>query len=92
MEAVQVNGESAVEVIKVQPYVLIPTSITTKTEIKTVKQVTDTGVKIEYTNNKTVLTTSQNIKIAVAEIVNAQPELEGYEVVSSQTKDYVQNK
>lgn len=89
VEAVQVNGENAVEVIKVQPYVLVPTS-TTKTETKTVKQVTEFGVKVEYTNDKTELASSQNVKIAVAEIINVQPELKGYEVVSSQTKEYVQ--
>jgi hypothetical protein len=52
--------------------------------------VTETGIIVEYTNNKAVLTTSQNVKIAVAEIVSAKPELEGYEVVSCQTKEYVE--
>ena len=53
--------------------------------------ITEYGVKVEYTNNKTEINTNQNVKTAVAEIVTLQPEYNGFEVVSSQTKDYVQH-
>lgn len=49
------------------------------------------GVEIKFTTNVAVLSTDQNVKTAVAEIVNSKPELADFEVVSSQTKDYVQH-
>ena len=49
------------------------------------------GVTVAYTNDKTVLKTDQTVKTAFTELVTLQPELSHYEVVSSQTKDYVQH-
>ena len=90
VEAIQINGENGVEVVKVKPYVLKPSEQVTTKEVKNVKIVNEFGVKVEYTNDRTVLTADENIKTAVTEIVNIRPEYEGFEVVSSQTKDYVQ--
>ena len=51
--------------MNVRPYVLAPTEQQT-TEVKTVKTINEYGVKVEYTNNKTVISSTENIKIAVA--------------------------
>ena len=88
IEAVQIKGESSVEVVKVKPYVLTPSEQTVK-EVKTVKMVNEQGIKVEYTNDRKVLSETSTVKTAVAEIVNIKPELKTFEVVSSQTKDYV---
>ena len=88
IEAVQIKGETSVEVVKVKPYVLTPSEQTVK-EVKTVKMVNEQGIKVEYTNDRKVLSETSTVKTAVAEIVNIKPELKTFEVVSSQTKDYV---
>ena len=88
IEAVQIKGETSVEVVKVKPYVLTPSEQTVK-EVKTVKMVNEQGIKVEYTNDRKVLSETSTVKTAVAEIVNIKPEFKTFEVVSSQTKDYV---
>ena len=64
IEAIQLKGESKVEVVKVKPYVSTQKE-QIKKEVKTVKTVNEYGVKVEYTNDKTVLTSTPNIKTAV---------------------------
>lgn len=58
-------------------------------EIKTVKMITESGVKVDYTNNKEVISSNQNINVAITSITSQQSDLKGFEVVSSQTKTYV---
>jgi hypothetical protein len=51
--------------------------------------VAESGIKLEYTNNKEMISNNQNINVAITSITTQQPDLKGYEVVSSQTKTYV---
>lgn len=62
-----------------------------KVETTNTKTVSVYGVSTEYTNDKTVLSTDQNINIAITSIIAQIPEYEGYHVVSSLTKTYTQN-
>lgn len=77
IDAVQINGESSVDVIKVRPYVSTEDKVVSK-EVKTVKKVNEFGVKVEFTNDRAVIKNTQTVKIAVAEIVNVRPELKDY--------------
>jgi hypothetical protein len=51
--------------------------------------ITESGVKVDYTNNKEVISSNQNINVAITSITSQQSDLKGYEVVSSQVKTYV---
>ena len=87
---VQVNGDAGVEVIKMQPYVPITTGETIQQQTKVVKKVDEFGVKSEYTNDQKAINTNQNVNAALTAITNQQPELADYEIVSVQTKDFIQ--
>ncbi len=87
---IQVNGDAGVEVVKMQPYVPITTGETIQQQTKMVKKVDEFGVKSEYTNDQKAINTNQNVNAALTAITNQQPELADYEIVSVQTKDFVQ--
>lgn len=87
---VQVNGDAGVEVVKMQPYVPITAGETIMQQTKVVKKVDEFGVKSEYTNDQKAINTNQNVNAALTAITNQQPELADYEIVSVQTKDFVQ--
>lgn len=87
---VQVNGDTGVEVVKMQPYVPITAGETIMQQTKVVKKVDEFGVKSEYTNDQKAINTNQNVNAALTAITNQQPELADYEIVSVQTKDFVQ--
>lgn len=53
--------------------------------------VTESGVKVDFTNNKKVISNNRIVNVAITSITSQQPDLKGYEVVSSQTKTYVQH-
>lgn len=89
ISVIQVNGETGVQVVKVQPYVQIG-SETFKKQTKVVKKVDEFGVQVEFTNDVHEISTNQNTNAAITAIKIENPDLSGYEVVSSQTKKYVQ--
>lgn len=52
---------------------------------------TEYGVKVDYTNNKEVILSSQNVNVAITSITSQHTELANFEVVSVQSKTYVQS-
>ncbi len=87
--AVQQKGESTIEVLNVQTD--IATIEQTTVESKTVKTVTEYGVKVQYTTDQQTISSNQNVNVAVTSITSQHTELEGYHVVSAQLKTYVQS-
>ena len=62
-----------------------------KKETTNTKSVSIFGVSTEFTNDKSVLSTDQNINIAVAAITTQRPDYQNFQVVSSLTKTFTQN-
>ena len=91
IEVIQPKGQEVVEVVKIEPYIPFGGETIVKENKKTVKKVTEFGVTVEFTNDKKTLATNTNINTVVTEIVNMKPELRDYEVVSSQSKDFIQH-
>jgi hypothetical protein len=61
------------------------------TEVTNTKKVDSYGVSIEFTNDKTVLTSDQNVNIALTYINSQLTTYQNYEVVSSLSKTFTQN-
>ncbi len=61
------------------------------TEVTNTKKVDNYGVSIEYTNDKTVLASDQNVNIALTYINSQLTTYQNYEVVSSLSKTFTQN-
>ena len=55
------------------------------------KSVSIFGVSTEFTNDKSVLSTDQNVNIAVTAINTQKPEFQNYHVISSLTKTFTQS-
>lgn len=88
--AIQDKSDQSVQVVSVKNVEEVIETVE-KVETTNTKVVSAYGVSTEYTNDKTVLSTDQNINIAVTSINSQLPQYQGYEVVSSLTKTFTQN-
>jgi hypothetical protein len=90
INAVQDKSDQSVEVISIKPVAAVVETVQAVQTTNT-KVVNSYGVSIEYTNDKTVLTTDQNINIALTSINSQLPQYQSFQVVSSLTKTFTQN-
>ena len=88
ISAIQDRADQSVKVISVTPNV---PQVVEKKETTNTKIVSIFGVSTKFTNDKSILSTDQNINIAVNAINTQNPDYQNYQVVSSLTKTFTQN-